>query len=141
MTFSEGQKKSVFQLTNEGKAPTRVRAVGCFGLCHFPHFQPRRPRTALQRATYQVVDAGVVTKTHLGLRRVDVDVELRGVQLKKEKDHPSLTRQRVPHRAVEGTVTHRPAVDEKVIASPPDLCSCQDEPPHPASHPSVVKLL
>src|SRR5439155_2165267 len=111
------------------------------GLCHFPHLQPRRPRTALQRPAYQVVDAGVVTKTHLGLRRVDVDVELRGMQLKEEKDHPSLTRQRVPHRAVEGTVTHRPAIDEKVIASPPDLYGCQDKPPHPASNPCVLKLL
>src|SRR5262249_45992069 len=106
-----------------------------------PSLQPRGKGTPLQRATYQIVDGNVIAKTHFSLRRMNIDIDLRGMKFQKDENHPAFALQGVAHRTIESAVAHRAAIDEKVIASAPDSFGGQSNPPHSANNSRAVKLL
>ena len=74
----------------------------------------------LERADDQAADQADVAEPHLGLHRVDVDVERLGRDFQKQR-HQGMAIGREqpliasPYGAVEQAVAHRPAVDEQIL--------------------------
>jgi hypothetical protein len=65
-----------------------------------------------------------VAEAHLGLGRMDVDVDRVGRQLEEERHHGvAVARQEIlvgaAHRALQQPIAHRPAVDEEILARAP----------------------
>ena len=75
-----------------------------------------------QRADDQPAHQGRVAKADLGLGRVDVDVDLVGRPVEKQRDdRMAVARQHVligaAHRARQQLVAHRPAVDDEILVA------------------------
>ena len=75
-----------------------------------------------QRADDQPAHQAGVAEAHLGLGRMDVDVDLLGRPVEKQRhDRMAVARQDVligaAHRADQQLVAHRPAVDEEILVA------------------------
>src|SRR5262245_36634156 len=122
MPLGKRYKKRVIDLAYECKAITRLVPISSSWFSNFVYLQPRRQRTTLQRSTYQIVDRVVVAKAHFGFRGMNVYVNLRGMEFKEEKHHPTFTLECIAHSTIESAVPHWSAIDKKIIPSPPDFC-------------------
>ena len=74
----------------------------------------------LERADDEAADSGRVAKAHLGFRRVDVDVDLRGLAFDEQgRDRVPVRRQEIKVGRAQGAgerpVAHRPPVDEQEL--------------------------
>ena len=75
-----------------------------------------------QRADDQAAHQCGVAEAHLGLRRMDVDVDLLGRPIDEQRDHRmAVAREHIligaAHRADQQLVAHRPAVDDEILVA------------------------
>ena len=107
-----GQRRRISRMRAEG-AQRRIRHRRAGAMARG---NQRRAQRAHDQATH---DPGVA-KPHLGLGRMDVDVDHVGRRLEEQRHHRvAVARQEVlvsaAHRAVQQLVAHRTAVDEKIL--------------------------
>ena len=140
MALGCGQQEAVLYLTDQREAIDGRPVVGVLLLRHGLGLQPGRTLAVFERASDQAVDGRIVPEADLGLGRVDVDVELRGVQFEKQQDQAAGLAPGVSDGPVQRRVANRAAVDEQIVAPPPARLAGQHGSPHPAAQARVFHL-